>query len=695
MKKGIAILLVLALMLSTGSALAGWENSGGGWWYSLDDGGYLADTWLFDGAWYYFDSAGWMVTGWKQIGGDWYYFDDGAMVTGWKQIGGDWYYFDDGAMVTGTQKIGGTEYVFSDDGAYLYEAKEQSGWKGDGGVWYYISGGEKATGWKEIDGDWYLFADDGAMQTGWQQSGSDWFYLTGDGVMAKEWQSIGGKWYYFGTGGAMATGWTEIKNSWYYFDDEGVMQTGWLEASPGVWYYLSGSGVMVTGNIALDGKMEKFDNEGVWIGSEELKEIDLKGKTVYIYDWWSSDSSQVIYDELSEDDKARYDYWKGIEEEYGCTIIRKQFTDWADCSAQMAEYAAAGGEADSLALFIIEPGQTGAAIVNGIAAPWVYDFSGGDWNKAELDFATLNGKVYGVYKGMSEPRQMLFFNKRVLQEAGIDPNEIYDAQKNGTWTWKKLEEVLAKVARDTDNDGETDVFGLTGNRDDMYLISVFAGGGSFVDFDASGKLVPTVTSDATVSSLEWAADLWNTYSRPQPEGSDWNWYEKGWLEGNTAFFVGQSYQGYSAYGSVAQLEDDWGAVAFPVPTEKGNYVTLASNNLTMIPAIYDEDTNVALATIYDLYTTEPASIDADTAWIGDKYELTDERAVDETYAMLAQDAHEVVNKTEYLGNVNSVLGANLLWAIGAAEDVKDAVQGAAITLADMCDVFNESLKNLK
>ena len=38
-----------------------------------------------------------------------------------------------------------------------------------------------------------------------------------------------------------------------------------------------------------------------------------------------------------------------------------------------------------------------------------------------------------------EPRQCVFFNKKVLEDAGIKWEEIYDAQADGSWTWEKME----------------------------------------------------------------------------------------------------------------------------------------------------------------------------------------------------------------------------------------------------------------
>ena len=96
MKKWISLLLAVMMCLAAVPALAGWEVSGGRYWYSYEDGSWAANQWIKDGAWYYMDGAGWMVTGWRQIGGNWYYFDaDGSMHTGWLDNGGGQLFFFD------------------------------------------------------------------------------------------------------------------------------------------------------------------------------------------------------------------------------------------------------------------------------------------------------------------------------------------------------------------------------------------------------------------------------------------------------------------------------------------------------------------------------------------------------------------------------------------------------------------------
>ena len=120
------ISLILLFTILPGSiAWAGWEQDGGRWWYSYENGGYARNTWIQESdGWYYFDNGGYMVTGWQKIGGCWYHFNSsGKMDTGWINDEGTWYYLDrNGAAATGWQKIDGAWYYFDASGKMYADA---------------------------------------------------------------------------------------------------------------------------------------------------------------------------------------------------------------------------------------------------------------------------------------------------------------------------------------------------------------------------------------------------------------------------------------------------------------------------------------------------------------------------------------------------------------------------------------------
>ncbi len=169
-------------MTGTAAPKAGWQKSGGRWWYRNEDGSWPADAWQrIDGAWYHFDASGYMQTGWVRDGDAWYYLKpSGAMATGWQKIGDAWYYLrSSGAMATG--------------------------WVRDGDAWYYLqSSGAMATGWLKLDGVWYYLKSSGAMATGWLKLDGVWYYCKSSGAAAiGETLTIGGKTYAFDSQGRL------------------------------------------------------------------------------------------------------------------------------------------------------------------------------------------------------------------------------------------------------------------------------------------------------------------------------------------------------------------------------------------------------------------------------------------------------------------------------------------------------------
>ena len=424
-------------------------------------------------------------------------------------------------------------------------------------------------------------------------------------------------------------------------------------------------------------------------GYPEVKEgIDFGGKDVYIYNYWdSADWPERFNRDLSDEEQAQVDYRNWLQETYNVKLHEIMRGDWGTCAEEMTNFVATP-EDDKLAIFIIEPGKVGTLVVNGVAAPIDYDLSAEKWNQADIAMWSKDNKVYGLYTGKSEPRQCLYFNKRVLTEAGIDWNTIYDLQKEGKWTWAAFEDMLKTITRDTDNDGANDIWGILGSGDDMYCCAVFSNGGAFFDVDADGKLYPAMDSDAVKSALTWGKELQAKYWAPTPEGANWDWFKEAWKQGYCGFYMYQTYGGFNDNSEMADMADEWGCVAFPVPNEGDTYITVVSDNITLIPSCYDEETVAKLAFLYDLWTNDTPGVEVEGNWIGNKYNYTDERAVDETYAMLREPEHCRVNKVLYLGTQNDVLGNSLLWQLGGSTPA-ELIEAGMPEWQARCDTFNK------
>ena len=397
------------------------------------------------------------------------------------------------------------------------------------------------------------------------------------------------------------------------------------------------------------------------------KIYNLKGKTVYIYDWWTGTDWHDTEPETNAE-KAVYNYRIWLEETYNCKIVETAKGDWDSQVDELQKIVKTPGK--NLCVFTIGMDFMSKVMLNNLAADWKkgvsISLSDGKWNKSTMKLMSFANGIYGVSTSKTEPRECLFFNKRVLKEAGIDWNQLYNMQKAGKWTWDQFTKLLDKV----DKSG---AYGLVGSTDMLYRIAVFSNGGSFFDLDASGELVATVSSEQSKQALNWAKQLWNKYSAPQPEGTNWDWYKETWNEGNTGFYIGQAWQGFNPGSEFSGLKDEWGCVAFPKGPKGDGYVTIASNNVMIIPASYTKAQISQVSMIYDLWTS-PAP-----GWVGDEDELanllgmTDNRAIYETYRMLQQNGE--ADKTYLLGSVNDILGTNLLWPL-SAEDLDALIESA-------------------
>ena len=409
--------------------------------------------------------------------------------------------------------------------------------------------------------------------------------------------------------------------------------------------------------------------------------IQAEPITITLYDYWSGDGARKA--EPSEEEQAQYDYRDWIEATYNVKFEQKQGGDWGTCAQEMINFASAAD--GSLRAYVIEPGKVGSLITGGVAAQIDYDFSDADqWNTGIIE--TYNNYAMTMAPNV-EPRGCVYFNKRILEDAGVEWEGLYDLQAEGKWTWAAFEDVLKKTTLDTDNDGVIDIYGVSGSGDDMYVLATFANNGSFFAYDEEGKLQPTMNSNETLEALAWGKTIQANYWKHTPEGASWDWYKQAWKNGEFAFYIYQTYGGYNDNSEMADMEDEWGCLAFPVPNEGDTYIHVASENMVLIPNVYDAETVSKIAFFYDLWNNPTPGYDDEDSWIGNKYNYTDERAVDETYAMLRNGENTRLNLVTLLGTQNDVLGSSLLWGL-AGGDPAALIEAGMPAWQAACDTAN-------
>ena len=424
------------------------------------------------------------------------------------------------------------------------------------------------------------------------------------------------------------------------------------------------------------------------ITDENGDPIDLGGMEVIIRDWWSGDPAEPANDY----EEARDEWREWIQETYNFTIKQTAISDWGSTPQDFVDYVTTGGD-DNNYVFVL---RNDPAIVSGMANGLMYDLSTLDCLDFNADKFQKNlthemyskgSAIYAMFAGPSEARTGVYFNKRLLTEAGIDPESIYDMQADGSWTWDKFDELMGQCQRDTDNDGVDDVYGLTLNESVMTNMAVFSNNGSYIAKDADGKYVYNLEAPETQEALEWVVDMYTKYDNHDPEGAEWDYYKEEFVNGNAAWMCEDEYAGTPG-NFLADMEDEVGFVMFPKGPQASTYLNVWSNNPASIPACYDADRAWKIAFAYNLYTDEPAGYEDYNGYLSTARQgVFDSRAVDETITMMSEPAHGTVAYHDIIPNLQS--GPELTWSIAPNADVAALTEAIAGTWKAYVDEANK------
>lgn len=413
---------------------------------------------------------------------------------------------------------------------------------------------------------------------------------------------------------------------------------------------------------------------------------DLGGMEVVIRDWWADGERKrdTAYDE------AHWDYIEWAEETYNFTIREEAIGDWGTNPQDFIDYATTGGDEN----YIFTLRQCGS-IVSAMNSGLMYDlstldcldFSAAKWKSGVHKLMSKGSAIYGMRGTDAEPRGCMYFNKRLLQEAGIDPEDLYKWQENGEWTWEKFEEVCAQVQRDTNNDGTVDIWAMVQQGAEFHKQAVLANGGSFVDKDANGNYYNDLESAETIEALNWTIRMRNTYEMPQPEGSNWDYFIAEFENGSAVFFTDQVYRAGTLIGA---MTDEYGCVVFPKGPSADDYIGFYEDNVYVIPSCYDEDKAWKIAFAYDLYTQPvPGFEDADT-WKASYYgNFHDTESVDLTLQRLVDGGALMYHSM--IAGID--LGNDILYNIGTANNDEGQVYTPAQKAEELREAWNSYIND--
>lgn len=352
---------------------------------------------------------------------------------------------------------------------------------------------------------------------------------------------------------------------------------------------------------------------------------DLGGKEIIIGNWWEAEEPAPPKTQLEEDTLA---YREEIMEKYNFTVKQKKLGGWGEYPEVMITSTMAGQPAADV--FTMGFSFMAAPLAQGLLYPLntisTLDFTEAKWNQEMIENMTFGENIFGMKAGRVAPTLGVFFNKRLLQEAGIDPEEPYNLQAANNWTWETFADLLKKTTRDTNNDGTPDVYGLASFSVDYFTAAVFSNNGQFIAKDENGKFYNSTNEANVLEALQWARSMYDLgYHAPQPEGSNWDWFLPAFKEGKVAFQAAEQYK----VGQWEDMSDDWGFVLFPAGPN-GSITSAYTDNVFVIPAGFDAQHVEDIGFVYDLYSNDTPGHE-DTDWRTNYYpNFRDTRAVDET-----------------------------------------------------------------
>jgi len=254
----------------------------------------------------------------------------------------------------------------------------------------------------------------------------------------------------------------------------------------------------------------------------------------------------------------------------------------------------------------------------------------GAWNKMMEDLFTIDGKQYGICPGIggfSWQGNYLMFNKRLLREAGLDPDLPFTLQREGTWTWDAFLDICRKTTRDINNDGVTDIYALPGDdaREIMYGF-VYGNNGNFVTIDSNGKYQNATNTPEFLEALALFQQLINEgLMKPRDETSQWGWNFAEFFDGRTAMVFDPEWR----QGQLPEMADDYGFVLAPKGPRARDYRTSLTEVVYVVPSFFTQAEVDVILQAFDLWNTP-----MDTDWKQGYYPFhRDRKSVDETMAL--------------------------------------------------------------
>lgn len=332
----------------------------------------------------------------------------------------------------------------------------------------------------------------------------------------------------------------------------------------------------------------------------ESAAYDLGGKTISLASWYN-----LTPQESSETYVEQQELISSLEKKYNCKIEFVTSGDWHTYQSALLISLMSGSKyAD---MFYQSFTQAIPQYVNaGFLAPLddYFDFNYFQWNDQwDSMYKMKDGTHYGITAEINALGHVILFNKRIISERGLSDTQLYDLQKNNEWTWDKMVELAQLCTWDSNNDGETDIwgYGAYGTSPVCPEPFFYSNGSSPVLIDEDFNYTFNLDSEACMEALNYCFSMVWDKNICYMGSKDWGTWENLWKEGKIAFFSVALWNmgGYPE----ALAADEYGVLLHPKGPKATDYVNAFANpGAWFMQSTEPEEDRAAIASLVTEYS---------------------------------------------------------------------------------------------
>lgn len=321
---------------------------------------------------------------------------------------------------------------------------------------------------------------------------------------------------------------------------------------------------------------------------------DFGGMTISLANWWGKDLTPGLDDktdrfiariaEVEAKFNIKFEYRKGPEEYYDNMV-----------TTIMA------GEPYADLLFAFPWNFSGwvraGAVMDVTDMVAELNLDMGKYNKAALEEGSIGGRLYGVNLDPAEINSMIAFNKRLVEEAGLE--SPYALIARDEWTFEALQK-YAKAMTKFDANGVNTQWGLSAFDTPWLAVTMlYANAAGVVDFSGEKPQMALDSANAmeALNLASQMATVDKSLFLVQP-GAEWDTAVKMFTGGQIGMLRAEQWiiECFNAW----DMADDFGLVPFPKGPQATAYVDdLSSQAVYFIPSNVEPERAKAALLVYD------------------------------------------------------------------------------------------------